>query len=77
MTEKLKVSIGRKGCISCGTCWNSCPEFFEQNPKDACSQVIDKYRIKSNPEEGEVPVELEKMVRRAADLCPVQIIQIR
>ncbi|MCX9084741.1 MAG: ferredoxin [Candidatus Methanoperedens sp.] len=77
MTEKLRVSIDRKGCISCGTCWNGCPEFFEQNQKDACSQVIDKYRIASNPGEGEAPVEIEKMVRRAADLCPVQIIQIR
>ncbi|KAB2946908.1 MAG: hypothetical protein MPEBLZ_01953 [Candidatus Methanoperedens nitroreducens] len=76
MAEKLKVSIDRKGCISCGTCWNSCPEFFEQNPKDACSQVIDEYRIANNPGEGEVSGEFEKMVRRAADLCPVQIIHI-
>lgn len=76
MTEKLKVSIDRNGCISCATCWNTCPEFFEQNPKDASSQVIDKYRIASNPGDGEAPRDLEKMVRRAADLCPVQIIQI-
>ena len=76
MTEKLTVSIDRKGCISCGTCWNTCPAFFEQNPNDALSQVIDEYRIASSPDEGEAPGELEKMVRRAADLCPVQIIQI-
>jgi ferredoxin len=76
MTGKLKVKIDRKACISCAACWNGCPEFFEQNQKDACSQVIDKYRIASNPGEGEAPVELGKMVRRAADLCPVQIIQI-
>jgi ferredoxin len=76
MTEKLKVSIDHNGCISCGTCWNDCPEFFEQNPKDACSQVIDEYRVARNPGEGEAPVEFEKTVRRAANLCQVQIIRI-
>jgi ferredoxin len=76
MKDKLKISIDRNGCINCATCWNTCPEFFEQNPKDALSQVIDKYRIANNPGEGEAPGDLEKMVRRASDLCPVQIIRI-
>jgi len=76
MTEKLKVRIDRNGCIICGTCWTTCPEFFEQNPKDALSQVIDDYRIAGNPSEGEAPGELEKIVKLAANLCPVQIIQI-
>ncbi|VVB53142.1 Ferredoxin [uncultured archaeon] len=76
MPGKIKVIIDRNGCISCTTCWNLCPDFFEQNQKDAASQVVEKYRIENNPGEGEAPEKLEKMVRRAADLCPVQVIRI-
>ncbi len=72
----MKVKIDRNDCISCGTCWNTCPEFFEQNPDDAFSQIINKYRIGNNLAEGEVPEELRKMVRRSSELCPVQIIHI-
>ena len=76
MQGKIKVSIERNGCISCTTCWNSCPEFFEQNREDAASQIVDKYRIGNDPGKGEAPDKLEKMVRRAAELCPVQVIKI-
>jgi ferredoxin len=76
MTEKLKVSIDRKGCINCRNCWNTYPEFFEQNPKDTYSQVCPNYRIENNPGEGEVSGKLIEMVKKAADLCPVRIIRI-
>jgi len=76
MTGKLKVTIGKKGCISCGKCWNSCPDLFEKNLEGVCGMVIEKYRINNNPYEGEAPAGIGKMVRRAADLCPVQIIHI-
>jgi len=76
MTGKLKVSIDRKDCINCRNCWNTCPEFFEQNPKDTYSQIISKYRIENNPGEGEAPDKFGEMVRKAADLCPVRIIRI-
>ena len=72
---KYKI-IRSDTCISCGTCWNSCPDFFEKSPEDFCGQVIEKYRIKNNPFEGEAPAGIGKMVKRAADLCPVRIIQI-
>jgi len=76
MTGKLKVHIDRKGCINFRQCWNTCPEFFEQNPNDTYSQIISKYRIENNPVEGEVSGKLVEMVKKAADLCPVRIIQI-
>jgi ferredoxin len=76
MTGKLKVSIDRKGCINCRNCWNTCPEFFEQNPKDTYSQICPEYRIENNPGKGEAPRKLAEMVKKAADLCPVRIIQI-
>jgi ferredoxin len=76
MTGKLKVSIDRKECINCRQCLNTCPEFFEQNPKDTFSQVCTKYQIENNPGEGEISGKLAEMVKKAADLCPVRIIRI-
>ena len=76
MTGKQIVSIDRKGCINCRNCWNTCPEFFEQNPKDTYSQIISKYRIENNPGKGEAPGKLMEMVKKTADLCPVRIIRI-
>jgi ferredoxin len=73
----VKVSIDRDDCISCGNCWTICPEFFEQNPNDDFSQVIERYRIGGNIAEGEAPNELEGLVREAADSCPVQIIHVK
>jgi ferredoxin len=73
----VKVSIDRDDCISCGNCWTICPEFFEQNPNDNFSQVIETYRIGGNIAEGEAPDELEGLVREAADSCPVQIIHVK
>lgn len=73
----VKVSIDRDDCISCGNCWTICPEFFEQNPNDDFSQVIERYRIGGNIAEGEAPHELEGLVREAADSCPVQIIHVK
>ena len=39
-----KVVIDREGCISCGTCWEDCPDFFEENQDDNLSQIVEKYR---------------------------------
>ena len=72
----MKVSIDRSNCTSCGTCWEACPEFFEENPDDSFSQVKEKFRSDGNSGEGSAPVDLEACVTEAADLCPVQIITL-
>ncbi len=72
----VKVSIDRNDCISCGNCWTICPEFFEQNPDDDFSQVVEMYRVGGNIAEGEAPQKLEGLVKEAADSCPVQIIHV-
>jgi ferredoxin len=76
MSDKLAVSIDRDECISCATCWETCPDFFEENPDDGFSQIVEKYRAGDNPGEGRAPEELEDCVREAADDCPVEIIHI-
>jgi len=72
----MKVTIDRNECTSCGTCWETCPAFFEENPEDHFSQVIEKFRSAGTIAEGTAPSDLEACVRDAADLCPVQIITV-
>ena len=70
-----KVIIDREGCISCGTCWEDCPEFFEQNQDDNLSQVVEKYRT-SGLGDGEAPDDLLNCVIEASDDCPAEVIHV-
>jgi ferredoxin len=70
----MHVKIDREGCVSCGTCWDTCPTFFEQNPDDSFSQVVGQFRSGGILAEGSVPEDLEACVTEAADLCPVTVI---
>ena len=72
----MKVTIDRNGCVSCGTCWETCPDFFEQNGEDSFSQVREPFRTAGNPAEGSAPPELDSCVADAADLCPAQVIHV-
>ncbi len=71
----VKVVIDRDGCISCGACWEGCPDFFEQNLDDNFSQVVEKYRG-GELGEGEAPDTLTDCVIDAADNCPVEVIHV-
>jgi len=70
------IDIDRMACISCGSCWDTCPDVFEQNPKDSFSQINEEFRVNGMIEKGEVPQDMSDCVLDAADLCPVQIIWI-
>lgn len=70
------VRIDREDCISCGVCWTTCPEFFEENVDDGYSQVVEQYRTGGNIGQGEAPDDLEDCVQDAADGCPVEIIHV-
>jgi ferredoxin len=72
----MKVTIDRANCTSCGTCWETCPAFFEENTDDHFSRIIEKFRLNGAIAEGSVPDDLQGCVTDAADLCPVQIIAL-
>ena len=72
----MNVTIDRSTCVSCGSCWETCPGFFEEDPDDSFSRVVGQYRTGGNPAQGTPPAEMEACAREAADLCPVQIIVI-
>lgn len=71
----IKVVIDRDGCISCGACWERCPDFFEQSPDDDFSQIVKKYRT-GGLGEGESPANQAGCVREASENCPVEVIHI-
>ena len=68
------IAIDRGGCVSCGTCWDTCPGFFVQNPDDSFSQVIEAFRIDGKIETGRPPADLEGCARDAVAICPAQVI---
>ncbi len=72
----MKAVIDRQNCVSCGTCWEVCPGFFEQNPEDSFSRVTEKFRIDGNIAEGIPPEDLEACAADAAILCPASVISI-
>jgi len=72
----VKVTIDRPDCTSCASCWTVCPDVFEENPKDAFSQICEKFRVGGDIAQGEIPDEYAGCSAEAADLCPVQIIHL-
>ena len=72
----MKVTIDRNGCVSCGTCQDTCPSVFELSKDDTFSQVTESFRLDGDPAQGTVPQDIEACVTEAADLCPVQVITV-
>jgi ferredoxin len=72
----MKVTIDRMQCVSCGSCWDTCPALFVQNEKDSFSQIVEEYQ-----ENGDIGASIAlpdtiDCARDAADLCPSAIITI-
>lgn len=63
MVKKIKKVRIVPGCISCGSCESICPSVF---------QVTDVARVN----EGVDPNGEAELVREAADMCPVSVIQV-
>ncbi|MCQ8894047.1 MAG: ferredoxin [Methanolinea sp.] len=72
----VHVRIKREDCTACSTCWETCPEVFEENRDDSFSQIREEFRSGGGISEGEVPESLKGCVEEAAALCPVQIISL-
>ncbi len=71
-----KVTIDRDGCISCGACYSACGEFFEPNPDDDLTQVVEQYRTGGNLGEGQAPDDMESCVKEGEQVCPVEVIHV-
>lgn len=72
----VKIIIDREGCISCGACWASCSDVYEQNDEDTKSQIVAKFQINGNPAEGKAEDNLTECAHQGAEVCPVQVISV-
>jgi ferredoxin len=70
----MKVTIDREECISCGACYASCPQVFEENEEDLYSQIVKEHRLGGDLARGEVLEDLKACVEDAVYGCPVEII---
>ena len=70
----MHVTIDRSYCLSCGACWNSCPEVFYQNPCDGFAEIAEPFRFSNDRADGFIPEDLGACAREAAGLCPAGII---
>jgi ferredoxin len=73
---KLKVTVDRDECISCGACWSDAPDFFVEAEDDGLTEIAEAYRVDGDRATGVAPEEMEDGVRDAVDDCPVEIIHI-
>ncbi len=69
------ITIDRDECISCGACWSTCPEIYEESD-DGLTQIVSEYQVDGDQAEGEVPEDLEDCAVDGADSCPVEIIHV-
>lgn len=72
----IRVTIDREACISCGVCWDVCPEVFEEDADDLTSQIVAAYQVAGDAATGEVPEALAACAQEATDICPVETIDV-
>ena len=61
----MRVEIDQTGCISCGLCVSTCPELFAIGSSEKAEVLL-----------SPVPPTLEECARKAADGCPVSVIEV-
>ena len=71
-----KIFINREDCISCGACWSTSPEVYEQNTEDSKSQIVSELRVEGDNAVGMVEGDLVENAQQGADSCPIQIITV-
>lgn len=71
-----KIFIKRDECISCGACWSTSPEVYEQNSEDAKSEIVSELRVEGDNAAGIVEGDLLETAQQGADSCPIQIITV-
>ena len=70
------VIIDRDSCISCGLCWSTCPDVFEQNLDDGLSQILTSLQQNGNLGEAAIADDVRECAQQAADACPVSAISV-
>jgi ferredoxin len=71
----MKIILHKIKCIGCGSCAAVCPEYFEM-AEDGLSRIKGSQRDSEGNDLLEIKEEEKKCASEAADVCPVQIIEI-
>ncbi len=61
----MKVTVDKEGCIGCGLCVATCPELFAMGDDQKAQVML-----------APVPATLEACAHKAADTCPVSVIEV-
>lgn len=62
---KIKVSINKENCLSCGSCYATSPEVFEMDPADGKAKITQAF----DGIEVTDPAMIEQ-IKNTAALCP-------
>lgn len=61
----MKVCVDQENCIGCGMCIDICPEGFKYNDENKSEAISE-----------EVESGMEDKISEAADVCPVDAIEL-
>lgn len=65
MAKKIKIKIDEELCVGCGMCASLCPEVFElKEGKSAIKKEVNLEKY-------------ESQIKKAAENCPVEAIEIK
>ena len=71
---KMKVTIDRNECISCGSCAQICPDVFKMDV-DGKASITEQFED-GDPGRGDIPGDAIKCTEDAALSCPVNVITV-
>lgn len=74
-----KVAVDRDLCIACGVASTVCPQVFVLGDDNGKNRLLEEYSEKTSGVSsiGRITEELYDCVRKAADSCPVQAINVQ
>ncbi len=61
----MKATVNQDTCIGCGMCIDICPEIFKYNDEDKSESILE-----------EIPDNLKSKANEAAEICPVEAINL-
>lgn len=76
--RKVKVTVDRAKCISCGAAPSVCPDVFVLGDDNSKNRVVEKYTVEFSSEVsvGVIPEELLECAKLGASACPVEAIKV-
>jgi len=71
------ITLQRKKCIGCNYCVEVAPEYFRMSKKDGKSNLLKSYERKGFFTVKEPNMGALESLEKAAEMCPVKIIDVR